>query len=100
MQKWNTMLQLKTKQNVKQSQPIQIRRGIFQVALSRHYSSVIVFISLTHELNRVDCGYQVYGAERKISHLLCMDDLKLLSRSEEDLEKETKIVKAISKALE
>jgi len=30
MEKWNTRLILKTKQEVMQSQPIQIRRGIFQ----------------------------------------------------------------------
>jgi hypothetical protein len=33
----------------------------------------------------------------KISYLLYMDSLKLLSRSEDDLENEIKIVKAISK---
>ena len=33
-----------------------------------------------------DCAYQVHGTERKISHLLCMDDLKLLGRSENNLE--------------
>jgi len=34
---------------------------------------------------------------RKISHLLYMDDWKLLGRSEDNLENEIKIVKAISK---
>jgi hypothetical protein len=57
----------------------------------------IAFIPLTNELNKTDCGYQVHGTEMKISHLLYMDDLKLLSRSEEDLEKEITIVKANSK---
>jgi len=32
------------------------------------------------------------GTERKISHLLYMDDLKLLGRNENDLENEMKIV--------
>jgi hypothetical protein len=57
----------------------------------------VSLIPLTHELNRADCGYKVHGAERKINHLLYMDDLKLLSRSEEELENEINIVKAISK---
>ena len=35
--------------------------------------------------------------ERKISHLLYMDDLKLLGRNENDLENEMKIVQTISK---
>jgi len=41
----------------------------------------------THSINpQADCGYQVHGTERKISHLLCMDDLKLLGRSKNNLE--------------
>jgi hypothetical protein len=57
----------------------------------------IDLILLTHGLNRADCGYQVHGDERKISHLLYVDSLKLLSRSEEDFEKEIKVVKAMGK---
>ena len=45
----------------------------------------IALIPLTNNLNRTDCGYQVRGTERKISHLLYMDDLKLLGRNENDL---------------
>ena len=52
----------------------------------------ITLIPLTNELNGADCGYQVHGTERKISHLLYMDDLKLLGRNESDLENEIKIV--------
>jgi hypothetical protein len=57
----------------------------------------IALIPLMRDQNRADCGYQVHGAERKISHLPYMDDLKLVSKSEQDLENEIKIVKAISK---
>jgi hypothetical protein len=59
--------------------------------------SCIALIPLTHKLNRADCGYQVHGAERNINHLLHMDGLKLLSCSEEELENEINIVKAICK---
>ena len=57
------------------------------------------FIPLTNELNRADCGYQVHGTEREISHLLYMDDLKLLGRNENDLKNEIKIVHTINKDL-
>jgi hypothetical protein len=97
LEKWNTMLHLKTKQEVMQSQPIQIRRGIFQGDCVSPLLSCIALIPLTHELKRADCGYQVHGAERKINHFLYMDDLKLLSRSEEELMIKVNIVKAISK---
>jgi hypothetical protein len=57
----------------------------------------IALVPLTHELNRAEFGYQVHGADKKKSHLLYMDDLKCLGRSEEDLENEIKIVNTISK---
>jgi len=47
---------------------------------------------ITHEFHRSKCGYQVFGTEWKINHLLYMDDLKLKGRSEE-LRNETRIVK-------
>ena len=76
----------KTEQEVLQLQPIQytkrnIPRGF--------YFAITLCIALTpirNELNRADCGYQVNGTERKISHLLYMDELKLLGRNENDLE--------------
>jgi len=80
-----------------QSQPIQIRRGIFQGYSLSPLLFCIALIPLTNELNRADCGYQVHGTERKISHLLYMNDLKLLSRNENDLKNEIKIVQTISK---
>ena len=79
------------------SQPIQIRRGIFQVDVLLPLLFCIAFISLTNELNIADCGYQVHGTEKKISHLLYMDDLKLQGRNENDLKNERKIVQTISK---
>jgi len=80
-----------------QSQTIQIRIGIFQGDSLSPLIFCIALIQLTNELNRADCGYQVHGTERKISHLLYMDDLKLLGRNENDLKNEIKIVQTISK---
>ena len=88
---------LKAKQEVMQSQPIQIQRGIFQGDCLSPLLFCIALIPLTNELNRTDRGYQVHGTERKISHLLYMDDLKLLGRNDNDLENEIKIVQTISK---
>jgi len=97
MEKWNTRLILKTKQEVMQSQPTQIRRGIFQGDSISPLFFCIALTPSTNELNRADCGYQVHGTERKISHLLYKDDLKLLGRNENDLKSEMKIVQTISK---
>ena len=79
-----------------QSQPIQIRRGIFQRDFLSPLLFCIALVPLTNELNRADCGYQVPGTERKMSHLLYVDDLKLLGRNKNDLKNEMKIVHTIS----
>ena len=76
-----------------QSQPIQIRRGIFQVNVLSPLLFCIALIPLTNELNRADCGYHVNGTERKINHLFYTDDLKLLGRNENDLKNEIKLCK-------
>jgi hypothetical protein len=70
---------------------IKINRGIFQSDSLSPLLSCIALIPLTNELNRSKCAYQVYGTERKINHLLYMDDLKLIGRSEEELRSEIKI---------
>jgi len=70
MEKWNTRLSLKTKQELMQSQPIQIRTGIFHGDSRSPLLSCIALFPLTNELNRADCEYQVHGTERKISQLL------------------------------
>jgi len=59
LDKWNTRLLLKTKQEVMQSQPIQIRRGIFQKDCLSPLLFCIILIPLTDELNRlpVDITY-------------------------------------------
>ena len=82
-----------------QSQSIQIRRGILQGDPLSPLLFCIALIPLTNELSRADCGYQVQGTERKISHILYMVDLKLLGRNESDLGNEIKIVQKISKYL-
>jgi len=65
VEKWNTRLHLKTNQEVMQSQPIQIPRGIFQEDCLLPFLFCIALIPLTNKLNRADNGYQVHGTERK-----------------------------------
>jgi len=74
-----------------------VRRRTFQGDSRSPLLFWIALIPLTNDLNRGDCGFQVYGTERKISHLLYMDDLKLLGRNESDLKNEIIIVQTISK---
>jgi hypothetical protein len=77
-----------------QSKPIKINRGIFHGDSVSPLLFCIALIPLTLELNRSRCGYQVHGSERKISHLLYMDDLKLIGKKE--LRDEIRIAKTFS----
>jgi hypothetical protein len=96
MEKWITKLQFKTNQEFMQSRLMKINRGIFQGDSLSPLLFCIALIPLTNELNRSKCGYQVYGTERNINHLLYTDDLKFIGRSEEELRNEIKIVKTFS----
>jgi hypothetical protein len=68
-----------------QSRLIKIKREIFQGDSLSLLLFCIAPVQLTHELNRSKRGYQEYGTERKINHLLYMDGLKQIGRSEEEL---------------
>jgi hypothetical protein len=54
------------------------------------------FIPLTEQLNRLNTGYEEHITKTKISHLLYMDDLKLIAKSEEELPKQVQTVKTFS----
>ena len=51
---------------------------------------------LTEQLNRLNTGYEEHKTKTKISHLLYMDDLKLIAKSEEELQKQIQTVKTFS----
>ena len=53
-------------------------------------------IPLTEQLNSLSTGYEEHKTKTKISHLLQMDDLKLIAKSEEKLQKQIQTVKTFS----
>jgi hypothetical protein len=100
MEKWKTRLFLKNKGGSNAvTTHSDTKRNIRNGFSFTFLLFCTALIPLTIELNRADCGYQVHGTERKISHLLYMDDLKLLGRNENDLENEIKIVQTLSKVI-
>jgi hypothetical protein len=56
----------------------------------------ICLIPLTEQLNRLNKRYEEYTTKTKISHLLYIDDLKLLGKSEEELQKQIQTVTTFS----
>ena len=56
----------------------------------------ICLIPLTEQLNRLNKGYEEHIMKTKISHLLYVDDWKLIAKSEEELRKQIQTVKTFS----
>ena len=67
---------------------------IFLLSPYINTTKLVRSVDLTHVHNNNNNNN---GTERKISHLLYMDDLKLLGRNENILKNEMKIVQTISK---
>jgi hypothetical protein len=53
-------------------------------------------IPLTEQLNRLNTGYEEYITKTKISHLLYMDDLKLLVNQRKNFENKYKQLKLLT----
>jgi hypothetical protein len=75
---------------------IEIQCGIFQGDSLSPLLFCICLIPLTKQVNRLNMGYEEHTTKTKISHLLYMDDLKLLHKSEEELQKQIQTVTTFS----
>jgi hypothetical protein len=51
---------------------------------------------LTEQLNRLNTGYEEHTMKTKISHLLYIDDMKLIAKSVKELQKQKQTVKTFS----
>jgi len=71
-----------------ETKDIKIKCGIFQEDSLSPLLVCICLIPLTEQLNRLNTGYEEQTTKTKISHLLYMDDLKLIAKSEEELQKQ------------
>ena len=91
---WRTRLQ--TENKLAETDNIKIQCGIFQGDSLSPLLFCICLIPLTEQLNRLNTGYEEHTTKTKISHLLYMDDLKLITKSEEKLQKQIQTVKAFS----
>jgi hypothetical protein len=53
-------------------------------------------IPLTEQPNRLNTGYEEHKTKTKISHILYMDDLKLIAKLEEELQRQIQTVKTFN----
>ena len=89
-------MHLHTENKLIETDDIKIQYGIFQGDSLSPLLFCICLIPLTEQLNRLNTGYEEHTTMTKISHLLYMDDLKLIAKSEEELQKEIQTVKIFS----
>ena len=89
-------MRLHTENEQIEIEDIKVKCGIFQGDSLSPLLFSIYLIPLTAQLNRLKTGYGEHTTKTKISHLLYMDDLKLIVKSEEELQKQIKTVKIFS----
>jgi len=93
---WRIRMRLHTENKLIETEDIKIKCGIFQGDSLSPLLFCICLIPLTEQLNRLTTGYENHTTKTKISHLLNIDDLKLIAKSEEELQKQLQIVKNFS----
>ena len=86
-------MRLHTENKLIETEDIKIQCGIFQGDPLSPLLFCICLIPLTEQLNRLNTGYEEHTTKTKISHVLYMDDLKLIAKSEEELQKQIQTVK-------
>ena len=96
MSYWRTRMGLYTENKLIETDDIKIKYGIFQGDSLSSLLFCICLIPLTEQLNSLNTGYEEHTTKTKISHLLYTDDLKLIAKSEEELQKQTQTVKNFS----
>jgi hypothetical protein len=96
MPHWRTRMCLHAEQKLIQTEDVKIECGIFQGDSLSPLLFCVCLIPLTEQLNRLNTGYEEHTTKTNISHLLYMDDLKLIAKSEEELQRQIQTVKTFS----
>jgi hypothetical protein len=87
---------LHAEQKLIQTKYIKIECGIFKGDSLSPLLFCICLIPLMKQMNRLNTGYEEHTTKTKISHLLYMDELKLITKSEKELQRQVQKVKTFS----
>ena len=85
MRYWRTHMCLHAENKLIETEDIKIQCGIFQGDSLSPLPFCICLLPLTEQLNKLDTGYEDYTTKTKISHILYLDDLKLIAKSDEKI---------------
>jgi hypothetical protein len=89
-------MRVRTENKIIETEEIEMQCGIFRGDSLSSLLFCICLIPLTEQLNRLNTGYEQHTTKTKISHLLYMDDSKLLGKSEKELQKHIQTVTNLS----
>jgi len=89
-------MRLHAENKLTETENIKIQCGIFQGDSLSPLLFCICLLPVTEHLNKLNTGYEEHTTKTKISHLLYMDDLKLIAKPEEEIQKQIQTVKTFS----
>ena len=96
MNNWNTTKKLYYNDGCIITDPIKIKRGIFQGDSFSPLLFCLALVPLTSELAATGYGYKITNVSDPISNLFFMDDLNLYSKNDQQQVGQLKIVKQFS----
>ena len=98
MSTWQTTMTLTYSSGSIVTNPIRIKRGIFQCDSLSPLLFCMSLATLSNLLNATEFGYD--RTKERVNHLLYMDDLKLYSKNDKELEGLLNTVKIVSDEIE
>ena len=61
-----------------------------------HHCHFALLYPLTQQLNKLNTGHEEHKTKREVTHSLYTDDLKLMGKTEEELQKQMQVVRNYS----
>jgi hypothetical protein len=83
---WRKCMCLHAEHKLIQTEDMKIECRIFQGDSLSPLLFCICLIPLTEQLNKLNTGYEEHTTKTNFSYILYMDDLKLIAKSEEELQ--------------
>jgi hypothetical protein len=81
---------------ITETEDLEIQHRIFHADSLSPLLYCISLISFIQQLKKLNTGYKEHTTNTKIPHLLYMDNLKLIGKTEEEIQKQKQVVRNFS----